>query len=97
MSASIGERYSQVISMPTSSEDERQQRDTSDYEQGAVEEEQEEEEEETDYETDKQLEASGLSKGNPNNLIYEANSLIERLNLPILETKPRMMDYMMKC
>ena len=33
------------------------QHDTSDYEQGAVE---EEEEEETNYETDKQIEASGL-------------------------------------
>ena len=49
MLASIGESTSQVISKPTSSEDEKYQRDTSDYEQGAVE---EEGEEETDYETD---------------------------------------------
>ena len=39
--------------------------DTSDYEQGV----EEEEEEETDYETDKQIEASGLSKADPKNLI----------------------------
>ena len=59
------------------SENEKHQRDTSDYEQGAVE---EEEKEETDYETDKQIEASSLRKGDPNNLI-------ERLKLLILETK----------
>ena len=78
MLASIGEPTSQVISIPTSSEDEKYRHDTIDYEQGAVEE--EEGEEETDYETDKQIEASGLSKVNPNNLI-------ERLELLILETK----------
>ena len=60
--ASIGEPTSRVISRPTSSEDELYQRDNSDYEQGMVEEEQEEEEE-TDYETDKQIESSGLSRG----------------------------------
>ena len=42
--------------------------------------EEEEKEEETHYETDKQIEASGLNKGNPNNLI-------ERLELLIIETK----------
>ena len=76
MLASIGEPTSQVISIPTSSEDEKYQRDTCDYEQGAVEEEQEE----TAYETDKQIEARGLSKGDPDNLI-------EQLELLILETK----------
>ena len=39
-------------------------RDTSDYEQGV---EEEEEEEKTDYETDKQIEASVLTKTDPNN------------------------------
>ena len=72
---SIGEPISQVISIPTSSVDELYRRDTSDNEQGAV-----EEEEETDYETDKQIEASGLSKKDP-------NSLIKGLELLILETK----------
>ena len=80
MFSSIGEATSHVISIPTSIEDEIYRRDTSDYEQGIVEEEEEEEEEETDYETDKQIEASGLSKADPNNLI-------ERLELLILETK----------
>ena len=46
MFSSIGEPTSRVISIPTSSEDEIYCRDTSDYEQGIV-----EEEEETDYET----------------------------------------------
>ena len=77
MFASIGEPTSQVISIPTSSEDKEHQHDTSDYEQGAAE---EEEEEETDYETDKQIEASGLSKTDPNNLV-------ERLELLIIEIK----------
>ena len=49
--ASIGDTTSQIISKPTSSEDELYRRDNSDYEQGAVEEE-EGGEEETDYETD---------------------------------------------
>ena len=83
MFASIGEPTSRVISIPTSSEDEKYRHDTSDYEQGIVEkeeEEEEEEEEETDYETDKQIEASGLSKADP-------NSQVERLELLILETK----------
>ena len=82
MLANIGEATSHVISIPISSEDEIHRRDTSDYEQGIVveEEEEEEEEEETDYETDKHIEASGLSKIDPNNLI-------ERLELLILETK----------
>ena len=80
MLANIGKATSHVISIPTSSEDEIYRRDTSDYEQGivvvvVV----EEEEEETDYETDKQIEASGLSKTNPNNFI-------DRLVLLILET-----------
>ena len=70
MFASIGEPTSHFISIPTSSEDELYRRDTSDYEQGIVEEEEEEEEEEeTDYETDRQIEASFLSKADPNNLI----------------------------
>ena len=43
MFASIGEPISHVISIPTSSEDKIYRRDTSDYEQGLV------EEEETDY------------------------------------------------
>ena len=76
MFASIGEPTSQVISIPTSSEDEKNQRDTSDYEQGAV----VEEEEETVYESDKEVKASGLSKIDP-------NSFVERLELLILETK----------
>ena len=77
--ASIGEATSHVLSIPTSSEDEIYLRDTSDYEQGIVEEE-EEGEEETDIETDKQMQASGLTKTDPNNLV-------ERLELLILETK----------
>ena len=59
MFASIAEPTSHVISIPTSSEDEIYRRVASDYEQGIV------EEEETDYETDKQIEASGLSKADP--------------------------------
>ena len=52
MLASIVEPTYQVISIPTSSEDEKYQRDTSDYERGAVGEGEEEEgEQETDYET----------------------------------------------
>ena len=43
MFAIIGEATSHVISIPTSSEDEIYCRDTSDYEQGIVEEEEEEE------------------------------------------------------
>ena len=69
MFASIGEPTSQVISIPSSSEDEIYQHDTSDDDQ-----------EETDYETDKQIEASGLRNPNPNNLVG-------RLELLILETK----------
>ena len=69
MLANIGEATSHVISIVTSSEDKIYRRDTSDCEQVIVEEEEEEEEEETDYETDKQIEASGLSKADPNNLI----------------------------
>ena len=77
--ASIVEPTSQVISRPTSSEDEKNRRDTNDYEQGAVGEE-EEEKEETDYETDKQIEASGLSKGlRPWFPKADPNNLIERL------------------
>ena len=64
MLANISKATSHVI--PTSSEDEIYRRDTGDYEQEIVE---EEEEEKTDYETDKQIEASGLSKADPNNLI----------------------------
>ena len=89
MLANIGKATSHVISIPSSSEDEIYHCGTSDYEQGIVEEE-EEEEEETDYETDKQIEASGLSKADPNNLM-------ERLELLILEKKLVMMDNMMKC
>ena len=76
----IREPTSHVISIPTSNEDEIYRRDTSDFEQGIVEEEEEEEEEEIDYETDKQIEASGRSKADP-------DILIERLELLILETK----------
>ena len=75
--ASIGEPTSQVISIPTSSEDEIYRHDTSFYEQGGVEEEdeeEEEEEEETVYESDEEVKASGLSKTDP-------NSLVERLEL----------------
>ena len=72
MLASIGEPTSQVISRPTSSQDEINRRDTCDYEQGVV----EEEEEETDYEADKQIVASGLSKANPINLIEKLELLI---------------------
>ena len=68
MLANIGEATTHVLSIPTSSEDEVYRRDTSDYEQRIVGEE-EAEEEETDYETNKQIEASGLSKAGPNNLI----------------------------
>ena len=82
MFASIGERFSHVISIPTSSEEYLYNRDTSDYEQGV------EEEEETDYETDKQMEASGLTKTDPNNQrSCHLNGLVERLELLILETK----------
>ena len=42
MFASVGEPTSQVISIPTSSEDGKYQRDTSDYEQGVLVEEEEE-------------------------------------------------------
>ena len=81
MLANIGEATSHVVSIPTSSEDEIYRHDTSDYEQGiVVEEEEEEEEEETGYDTDKQIEASGLSKA-------DLNNSIERLELLILETK----------
>ena len=69
MLASIGEPTYQVISIPTSSEDEKYQRGTCDID-----------EEETDYETDKQIEASGLRNPNPNNLV-------ERQELLILKTK----------
>ena len=79
MFANIGEPTSHIISKTTPSEDEIYHRDTSDYEQGIVEEE-EEGEEETDYETDNQIEASGLTKTDPKNLI-------ERLGLLILEIK----------
>ena len=79
MFASIGEPTSRVISIPTSSEDKKYRRNTSDYEQGIVEEE-EETDYETDYETDKQIEASGLTKTDP-------NDSIERLELLTLETK----------
>ena len=57
MFVSIGELTSKYISISTSSEDEKHRRDTSDYKQGAV---VEEEEEETVYETDKQIKASGI-------------------------------------
>ena len=103
MFASIGQPTSQVISRSISSEEEIHRRDTSDYEQGAVGEEEEEGEEETDYETDKQKEASGLSnglrpwlgKGEPcynNQGLFpfpkvNPNTLIERLELLILESK----------
>ena len=85
MFASIGEPTSHVISIPTSSEEYLYNRDTSDYEQGV---EEEEEEEETDYETDKQVEASGLTKTDHNNQrSCHLNGLVERLELLILETK----------
>ena len=65
-----------VISIRTSSEDKKFQRDTRDYEQGAV----AEEEEESVYQSDEEVKASGLSKIGP-------NSLVERLELLIPETK----------
>ena len=84
MFPNIGETTSHVISLPTSSEDYLYNLDTSDYEQGV----EEEEEEETDYETDKQIEASGLTKTVPNNQrSCHLNGLVERLELLILETK----------
>ena len=43
--------------------------------------------EETVYESGEEVEASGRSKADPNKLISEANSLIERLELLIIETK----------
>ena len=60
MLSNIGGVTSHVISIPTSSEEEIYCRDSSDYEQGIVEEEEkeeeeEEEEEETDYETDNHI------------------------------------------
>ena len=97
MFASIGEPTSHVISKLTSSEYETYRPDT--YEQGIV----EEGEEETDYETDKQIEASGLTKTDPNNQgscfadrsstrfhhqrSCHLNGLVKRLELLILETK----------
>ena len=95
----IGEPTSRVISIPISSEDEIYRRDTSDYEQGIVEEKTDYETEPrsgyTDYETVKQIEASGLSKGNQRrgsafsscHLHVDPNNLVERLELLILETK----------
>ena len=77
MLASIGETTSQVVSIVSTSEHDVYQRDTIDYEQGAVE---QEEEEETVCESDEEIEASGLSKVN-------TNSLIERLELLIVEPK----------
>ena len=65
MFSTIGEPTSQVTSILNSSEKYLYNRDTSDYEQGV--EEEEEEQEETDYETDKQIEANGLTKTDPNN------------------------------
>ena len=88
MFASIGEPTSHVISIPTSSEEYLYNRDTNDYEQGLEEEEEEEEEEETDYETDKQIEAKGLTKTDPNNQrSCHLNVLVDRIELLILETK----------
>ena len=92
MFAGIGEPTSHVILLPTSNENEIYRHDTSDYEQRIIE---EETDYETDYETDPrsgwetktegpytdpQIEASGLNSIGP-------NSLIERLELLILETK----------
>ena len=112
--ASIIEPTSQVISRPTSSETEIYRRYTSDYEQGAVEEdeeegeeeEEEEEEEETDYETYKQIEASGFIKGLRPWLGNQAlqpvpkvipNNLIEsKIELLMLEQKLVMVDYLLK-
>ena len=65
-------------------------RDASDYEQQVEEEEEEEEEKEekTDYGTDKQIEASGLTKTDPNNQrSCHLNVLVERSELLIPETK----------
>ena len=101
MFSSIGEPTSRVISIPTSSEDEIYRRDTSDCEQGIVEEETAYETDPrsgyTDYETDKQIEASGLGKanqqrgsalGSPSYHHYvDPNNLVEILELLILETK----------
>ena len=89
MFSSIGEPTSHVLSIPNSSEEYLYNRDTSDYEQGVEEkEEEEEEEEETDYETGKQIEASGLTKTDPNNQrSFHLIGLVEGLELLILETK----------
>ena len=95
MFASIGEPTSRVISIPTSNEDEIYRCDTSDYEQGIVEEEkeekeeEEEEDEETDYETDKQISASGLSKADQQSCHHyvDPNNLVERFELLIREEK----------
>ena len=85
MFASIGEPTSHVISIPTSSDEYLYNRDTSDYEQGVEEEEEEEEEEEIDYETDKQIEASGLTKTDTiNQGGCHLNGLVDRLELLIL-------------
>ena len=62
---SIGEPTSQVISIPTSSEEYLYNRDTSYYEQGV--EDEGEGEKKTNYETDKQIEASGFTNTDPNN------------------------------
>ena len=68
------------------SEDEIYQRDTIDFEQGAVE--KEEEQEETYYETDKQMKASALIKANKQSFYHiDPNNLKERLELLTLETK----------
>ena len=89
----IGEPTSHVISKSTCSEENLYNRDTSDYEQGVKEEEvekeeEEEEEEETEYKTDTQIEASGLTKTDPNNQrSCHLNGLVERLEFLILETK----------
>ena len=101
MFSSIGEPTSRVISIPTSSEDELYCRDTSDYEQGIVEEEIDYETDPrsgyTDYKTDKHIEASGLSKTNQRrgsalgsascHHYVDPNNLVERLGLLMLETK----------
>ena len=88
MFSGIGEPTSRVISIPTSSEDEIYRRDSSDYEQGIVEEE-EETDYETDYETDKQIEASGLSKADQRSCHHyvDPNNQEEGLELLLLETK----------
>ena len=69
--------------MFSTSEDEINRHDTSDYEQGIV-----EEEEEFVYESDEEVKASGLSKADHiNQRSCHVKDLEEKIELLILETK----------